>query len=100
MANIVAVLPGRRPDVILIAGHYDTKWFREFTFVGANDGGSSAALLIELARAFASAARVHVLDRVVRRRGSARVVDAHRQPLRVAAHGDRSRKRPGDCRAR
>jgi glutaminyl-peptide cyclotransferase len=50
MANIVAVIPGRRPDVILIAGHYDTKWFREFTFVGANDGGSSAALLIELAR--------------------------------------------------
>jgi len=50
MANIVAIVPGRRPDVILIAGHYDTKWFREFSFVGANDGGSSAALLIELAR--------------------------------------------------
>jgi Zn-dependent M28 family amino/carboxypeptidase len=43
-------LPGRRQDVILIAGHYDTKWFREFAFVGANDGGSSTALLIELAR--------------------------------------------------
>ena len=50
MANIVAIVSGRRPDVILIAGHYDTKWFREFSFVGANDGGSSAALLIELAR--------------------------------------------------
>lgn len=50
MANVVAVLPGRRQDVILIAGHYDTKWFREFRFVGANDGGSSAGLLIELAR--------------------------------------------------
>ncbi len=50
MANVVAVLPGRRPDVILIGGHYDTKWFREITFVGANDGGSSTALLIELAR--------------------------------------------------
>jgi glutaminyl-peptide cyclotransferase len=50
MANVVAVLPGRRPDVILIGGHYDTKWFREFKFVGANDGGSSTALLIELAR--------------------------------------------------
>jgi glutaminyl-peptide cyclotransferase len=36
--------------VILIGGHYDTKWFRELTFVGANDGGSSTALLIELAR--------------------------------------------------
>jgi glutaminyl-peptide cyclotransferase len=50
MANVVAVVPGRRPDVILIAGHYDTKWFRDITFVGANDGGSSAGLLIELAR--------------------------------------------------
>jgi glutaminyl-peptide cyclotransferase len=50
MANVVAVLPGRRPDVILMGGHYDTKWFRELTFVGANDGGSSTALLIELAR--------------------------------------------------
>jgi Peptidase family M28 len=50
MANVVAALPGHRPDVILIGGHYDTKWFREFKFVGANDGGSSTALLIELAR--------------------------------------------------
>ena len=50
MANIVATVPGRRKDVILIGGHYDTKWFRDIAFVGANDGGSSAALLIELAR--------------------------------------------------
>jgi Zn-dependent M28 family amino/carboxypeptidase len=50
MANVVAVLPGARPDVIMLAGHYDTKLFREFRFVGANDGGSSAALLLELGR--------------------------------------------------
>jgi Zn-dependent M28 family amino/carboxypeptidase len=53
MANVVAVVAGRRPDVILIGGHYDTKVYREFPFVGANDGGSSTALLIELARALA-----------------------------------------------
>ncbi len=57
MANVVAVLPGRRPDVILIGGHYDTKWFRDIQFVGANDGGSSTALLIELARALATRPR-------------------------------------------
>jgi glutaminyl-peptide cyclotransferase len=57
MANLVAVLPGRRPDVIMLAGHYDTKWFRELRFVGANDGGSSAALLIELARRLAGRTR-------------------------------------------
>jgi Zn-dependent M28 family amino/carboxypeptidase len=50
MANVVGVVPGRRSDVILIGGHYDTKWFADIRFVGANDGGSSAALLLELAR--------------------------------------------------
>jgi glutaminyl-peptide cyclotransferase len=54
MANVVAVLKGRRPDVIMIGGHYDTKLFSGFRFVGANDGGSSAALLIELARRLAA----------------------------------------------
>ena len=57
MANVVAVVPGRRPDVILLGGHYDTKSFKEFRFVGANDGGSSAALLLELARGLAAAPR-------------------------------------------
>ena len=57
MANVVAVLPGRRPDVIMLAGHYDTKLFKEFTFVGANDGGSSAGLLLELARRLAAGRR-------------------------------------------
>jgi glutaminyl-peptide cyclotransferase len=57
MANVVAVLKGRRPDVIMIGGHYDTKVFSGFRFVGANDGGSSAALLIELARRLAAMPR-------------------------------------------
>jgi len=55
MANVIGVLPGRRTDVIVVGGHYDTKWFRDFTFVGANDGGSSAGFLLELARALKAA---------------------------------------------
>ena len=51
MANVIGVLPGRRPDVIVVGGHYDTKWFADFAFVGANDGGSSAGFLLEFARA-------------------------------------------------
>ncbi len=51
MVNLRATLgtpgPGRR---LIIAGHYDTKLFKEMRFVGANDGGSSTAFLIELAR--------------------------------------------------
>ena len=50
MVNIRATIPGARTDRIVIGGHYDTKLFREFRFVGANDGGSSTAFLIELAR--------------------------------------------------
>jgi len=50
MANIRAIRPGRRDETIAVAGHYDTKRF-DFAFVGANDGGSSTALLLELARA-------------------------------------------------
>jgi hypothetical protein len=50
MVNLIVRLPGRRPDRILLTGHYDTKLYRDRVFVGANDGGSSAAFLIELAR--------------------------------------------------
>jgi Zn-dependent M28 family amino/carboxypeptidase len=57
MANVVGVVAGRRRDVILVGGHYDTKAFRDLRFVGANDGGSSAALLLELARALAAKPR-------------------------------------------
>jgi glutaminyl-peptide cyclotransferase len=34
----------------LLCSHYDTKSFDTFRFVGANDGGSSTGLLLELAR--------------------------------------------------
>jgi glutaminyl-peptide cyclotransferase len=50
MTNIIAKIPGASPDVIMIAGHYDTKLFQNIRFVGANDGGSSAAFLMEMAR--------------------------------------------------
>lgn len=50
MANVVATIPGARPERIAISSHYDTKLFRQFRFVGANDGGSSTAVVLELAR--------------------------------------------------
>jgi glutaminyl-peptide cyclotransferase len=50
MVNVIARIPGTSPDRIVVAGHYDTKIFREFRFVGANDAGSSTAFLIEWAR--------------------------------------------------
>jgi len=50
MSNLIAVHRGTSEMMILLAGHYDTKRFDDFDFVGANDGGSSAAVILELAR--------------------------------------------------
>lgn len=49
--NIIAISAGRDNCLILIGGHYDTKPYPTMRFVGANDGGSSTALMLELARA-------------------------------------------------
>jgi Zn-dependent M28 family amino/carboxypeptidase len=50
MANVIATLPGDRPERIALASHFDTKLFKEFRFVGASDAGSSTAALLELGR--------------------------------------------------
>lgn len=47
MDNIVADLPGKSRDIVLLLSHYDT--VRLPGFVGADDGGSSTAALLELA---------------------------------------------------
>jgi hypothetical protein len=51
MVNLIATLPGASKDRLIIAGHYDTKRYRDIRFVGASDGASSTAFLLELARA-------------------------------------------------
>jgi len=59
MANIRARFPVAGTDTwsrqvtTLVCSHYDTKWFQSTRFVGANDGGSSTGLLLEVARAAA-----------------------------------------------
>ena len=55
MKNIVARFPGTSGQAIVISGHYDTKLMPGF--VGANDGGSSTGILLELARALAGGTR-------------------------------------------
>ena len=48
--NIVAKFPGSKDGIIVIASHYDTNYpLRKTSYVGANDGASSSALLLELA---------------------------------------------------
>lgn len=48
MKNIVVKIAGEKPGVILLGTHYDT--LLKDSFVGADDGGSSTALMLELAR--------------------------------------------------
>jgi Zn-dependent M28 family amino/carboxypeptidase len=48
MKNIIAELAGDRSEVVIVAGHYDTKL--QEGFIGANDGASSTAAVLEMAR--------------------------------------------------
>ncbi len=54
MTNLIVRIPGERKEVVVVAGHYETKRFDDIKFVGANDGGSSAAFLLEMARVLAT----------------------------------------------
>jgi Zn-dependent M28 family amino/carboxypeptidase len=48
--NIIAKYPGTKDGIIVIASHYDTNYpLRDTAYVGANDGASSSALLLEFA---------------------------------------------------
>lgn len=48
--NIIAKFPGTRDGIIVNASHYDTNWpLRNTSYIGANDGASSSALLLEVA---------------------------------------------------
>ncbi len=49
MVNIIARFPGMSKRAIAITGHYDTKKMAGVRFVGADDGGSSTAFLLEMA---------------------------------------------------
>ena len=49
MANIIARFPGKSGRVVALTGHYDTKEMAGVRFVGADDGGSSTAFLLEMA---------------------------------------------------
>jgi len=50
MVNLTAEIPGESTDVLMIASHYDSKFFKDMRFLGANDPGTSVGTLLELAR--------------------------------------------------
>jgi glutaminyl-peptide cyclotransferase len=66
MCNVWAEVPAREPGAprVVLGSHFDTKRLGA-SFVGANDGGSSTAVLLELARALAAAPSQRVTWRLV-----------------------------------
>jgi glutaminyl-peptide cyclotransferase len=54
MVNITGEIPGESKDVVIVASHYDTKYYKDMRFVGANDPGTSVGALLELARVLAA----------------------------------------------
>ena len=50
MRNFIVRFPGKKDGVIVLTTHYETNYpLRNIGFVGANDGGSTTGLLIEIA---------------------------------------------------
>jgi hypothetical protein len=55
MVNLIARRDGASPERLLLITHYDTKHIPGIDFVGANDGASGVAVLLELARVLSAA---------------------------------------------
>ena len=53
MVNITAEIRGESSDIIIISSHYDSKYFKDMRFLGANDPGASVGTLLELNRVLA-----------------------------------------------
>lgn len=50
MHNFIVKFPGKKDGIIVLASHYETNYpLRNIHYVGANDGGSTTGLLIEMA---------------------------------------------------
>ena len=54
MANIIGEIAGETKTTILLGSHYDTKFYKDMRFVGANDPATSVATLLEIGRVLGS----------------------------------------------
>jgi Peptidase family M28 len=62
LTHVVARLPGTSTDRLVLIAPYDSGQYDDFTFIGANDGASGAALLLEIARALAARERHYTVE--------------------------------------
>ena len=84
MKNIIAKIPGTGQGIILLLTHYDT--LRLDGFVGAEDGGSSTGLMLEMARNLCGTARSSPI-----RSGSRFSMGKKRRSSRMARRSGRTR---------
>ncbi|HEX5834295.1 MAG TPA: M28 family peptidase [Pyrinomonadaceae bacterium] len=54
MANIVGEIAGKTKNIVLLTSHYDTKYYKDMRFVGANDPAASVGTLLEIGRVLGS----------------------------------------------
>ena len=55
VTNLSAIIPGTRSqDRFLIVAPFDSRSYDDFEFIGANDGASGAAVVLEIARSIAA----------------------------------------------
>jgi hypothetical protein len=64
LTHLVAVLPGASADRIVLVAPYDSGSYDGYSFVGANDGASGAALLLEVARVLAGRSLPYTVELV------------------------------------
>jgi len=60
--NIIARYSGKAPGIVVFGSHYETNIWLPKSYVGANDGGSSTALLLEFANLLRDRAKNGPMD--------------------------------------
>jgi len=58
--NIIVTKDSRASKKIVLAAHYDSKYFKDFEFIGATDSAVSCAILIDLAHSIEKAYKLYM----------------------------------------
>jgi glutaminyl-peptide cyclotransferase len=61
LVHLIGILPGKSSDIFMLASHYDTFPSDSFENLGANNGGSGTALLLEMGRVLAGRERPYTV---------------------------------------
>jgi glutaminyl-peptide cyclotransferase len=96
--NVVGTIPGREPGSVVVGAHHDTYDIPDF--VGANDGASGVAVVLELARSLPARldgpdVRLALFDAEEARPGRDFAVDGTRGSRQYVRYAAKDRRRKG-----